>query len=71
MPAGEEPLLSADDRYTMMTRVDPTVMLGACLQNQGQCGSCWAFAATAVVEGQVLLAANKSTTDLSPQQLVE
>lgn len=39
------------------------------VKNQGNCGSCWAFAATAVLESKILLR-NGETTDLSEQQQV-
>ena len=40
------------------------------VKNQGQCGSCWAFAALAGMESNVL-AYTGSTLDLSEQQLVD
>ncbi len=39
------------------------------IKNQGQCGSCWAFAAIASCESWALL--DKKTVDLSEQQLVD
>jgi C1A family cysteine protease len=43
------------------------------MKNQGQCGSCWAFAAISVVEGWTFLKSEKAGTlfDLSEQQLVD
>jgi len=40
------------------------------VKNQGQCGSCWAFAAVASLEGQNALA-KKTLTSLSEQNLVD
>lgn len=45
----------------------PTVV--SPVKNQGHCGSCWAFATTAVVESAVALASGELFS-LSPQQLV-
>jgi len=42
------------------------------VKNQGSCGSCWAFAATAVHESyQILTRGEPITINLSPQQLVD
>jgi C1A family cysteine protease len=42
------------------------------IKNQGQCGSCWAFAATAAHESyQILTRGEDNTIALSPQQLVD
>ncbi len=38
------------------------------VKDQGRCGSCWAFASTAVIESHVALATGK-LFDLSPQQI--
>lgn len=36
-----------------------------------QCGSCWAFAATAALESYYLIAGGQEVWDLSEQQLVD
>ena len=40
------------------------------VKNQGQCGSCWAFAALAAIESSYLVASD-TTYDLSEQQMVD
>ena len=43
----------------------------AAVRNQGQCGSCWAFASAAVVESAKAIKANTTASYLSTQQLVD
>eukprot|EP00388_Colpodella_angusta_P003559 GDKJ01012522.1.p1 GENE.GDKJ01012522.1~~GDKJ01012522.1.p1 ORF type:complete len:353 (-),score=47.79 GDKJ01012522.1:101-1159(-) len=41
------------------------------VRDQGQCGSCWAFATTAALEGALCKQAGLKKVELSPQQLVD
>jgi len=50
--------------WRTLTRVTP-------VKNQLGCGSCWAFAATAVFESQYAIQTNGALLDFSEQYLVE
>ena len=41
------------------------------IQNQGECGSCWAFSTIDVLESYYAIAKNGTFVDLSEQQLVD
>jgi len=58
------PPASLDYRYTSPSRVTS-------VKDQGSCGSCWTFAATATIEGAYAYSYYKTPINLSPQQLVD
>ena len=61
----EIPKVNADVDWTVAERVTD-------VKNQGQCGSCWAFSATASFESAILIAHGaKFDVSLSEQQLVD
>ncbi|EQC25714.1 hypothetical protein SDRG_16416, partial [Saprolegnia diclina VS20] len=68
--ASDDDLVSSDVLDVKATSKDWTThACSAPLRNQGQCGSCWAFAAVAAAEfGHCLVTGAR--LDLSPQQLV-
>ena len=60
-----------DNEYEVIGDVDWTAKGGvSSIKNQGQCGSCWAFSATGVMES-VALVKGKGSVNLSEQQLVD
>ncbi|KAH7715284.1 hypothetical protein AAVH_17288 [Aphelenchoides avenae] len=70
-PAGAGRRTSRVKRQTIPTSFDyRTVGWVTPVKNQGQCGSCWAFAALAGMESNVL-SYTGSSLDLSEQQLVD
>ena len=41
------------------------------VKNQGQCGSCWAFASNTALEGSLAISSGRAPLRLSEQQLVD
>lgn len=41
------------------------------IKNQGSCGSCWAFASSAVLESMISIQRNTAVKSLSEQELVD
>lgn len=65
----QEPLAQTNQAaYKDWTQVTPSVVNP--IENQGQCGSCWAFSTTGAVESTYAIAKNQLFI-LSPQQLVD
>jgi cathepsin L len=71
VPQEQEELGDKDDeKESYPERVDwVTRGMVSAIQNQGQCGSCWAFSSIAAIESAYAIAGNK-LTKLSEQQLV-
>jgi len=62
---------AADTEYEVIGDVDWTTQGKVSgVKNQGQCGSCWAFSATGVLESSALVH-GKGSVSLSEQQLVD
>lgn len=61
-PVDDAPVPNADIDWTTKGGVSP-------VKNQGQCGSCWAFSATGVMESTALI--KGQTVSLSESQLVD
>lgn len=54
-----------------MSTIDWSVSNMTPVKNQGQCGSCWSFAATSVLEGMVSVQNNSTAVRLSEQEGVD
>ena len=68
-PTSEKIEIVADAAMVPANDVDWTGKAVSPIKNQGQCGSCWAFSATGVIESWAMMQEN--SWNLSEQQLVD
>jgi len=76
-PAGPAPVKAVYQSGKLQSRQNPSSInwrqseAVTSIKNQGQCGSCWAFAATSAIESQLILSVGAEfAIELSPQQIV-
>ena len=69
--AESEAVSEADQTYVFSDINWVTAGRVAAVRNQGQCGSCWAFATASAVESAIAIKGKKAASYLSTQQLVD
>jgi len=69
--SGAEPILSSADNYVQVHESRDFSKKISGIKNQGSCGSCWTFAATAALEGEIYFKTGKKGVSLSEQEYME
>lgn len=72
IPLSSRPLLSSSALFVSPTSFDwRSLNRVTPIKNQGQCGSCWSFSATAQYESSLAIETNGTIYDLSEQFAIE